>query len=82
MGERMFGRAVLARVRGSGGLGGRSIGGSRLINYNWKVEEAWTVVSDGARQTHKIERNEVNEVIRFVREVGKFLHKAFWCSNI
>jgi hypothetical protein len=28
------------------------------------------------------ERNEVNKVTRFVREVGEFLRKAFWCSNL
>jgi hypothetical protein len=38
MGERMFGRAVLARVRGLGGLGGHSIGGvdKLIIIGEWK----------------------------------------------
>jgi hypothetical protein len=44
------------------------------------MEETRTVVSGGASQT-TTERNEVNEVTRFVQEVGEFLREAFWSSN-
>jgi hypothetical protein len=84
MGERTFGQAVFgagARTRGAWGM---FHWGSRLINNNWRMEE-WKRLGlsyPAARVRPITERNEVNEVTRFVREVGEFLRKAFWCSNL
>ncbi len=44
---------------------------------------AWTGISGSASQP-ATEKNEVNEVTRFVRDVGggDILREAFWCSNL
>jgi hypothetical protein len=58
--------------------------GSRLINNNWRMEE-WKRLGPSypaAQVRPTTERNEVNEVTQFFREVGEFLREAFWCSNL